>query len=505
MKRIGNFLRLSILAGTLAVLPVHSASAQALEAIGSLAKDAILEQILTSFMSFSLDDAARAGSAILQATNTFKQIKVVNDKVGGLLDFTEELYSGTRAAQNSLQNIQSAVNSFYDLVDQAEQNIMDLKIYSEKGWLTSSEFQTHLNMVKYVINDAGLEVKYMFDFAQGPFAKFGRQSVMDYDKVPATSRKMLDDLDSQERQYREYLSTIDSSDPNNSGLIDNVKKSLSQINEEKNSLLRRSSYYGDFSSSASDGSELIPWWQTDSDGNYVTDADGKYVFDKGNLITGKTVSADGSVDYGKNGVLLGVMKTVEARTEEVRNIASRMQGRTQFLSDQRDLLWERVSNNMAIQSMNHTASMMLPHVSEPKRAPASIVYDGSGLKTNISQEESDREKVERGRKLSGDPSLDEDVAKVIADANDGTSGYNTSLNDTNEEAAKVASEIKLSRNGIFTIIYVLLGIMAIFFGIQVVIKMNKGERQSQDTMFKLLTGTLAAIIIITIFREVLFP
>ncbi len=436
----------------------------------------ILEWINAKLSAFAESNIGQFARSIEQAAQTFSEINVLNTKVGGLLDFTEEMYSGARAAEMSVDNIRGAVNAFYGLTEEAEMAVSELKIYTERGWLTSSEFQQHLLMVKYVVNDAGLEIKYLFNFTQGPLAPVARKATMS--SVPVKANKDISNLNAEKKKLEDLR---DAASEGDKGLY---QANIDALEEKVKTLSSRSSYYGSFDYTDSQGNELNPF--RNEDGTLRKDF----------------LMGEGS----KDGVITGLLKTVESRTEEIRQIAGRMQSRTEFLADQRNLIYDNVNAKAAIKSAEDMIEMMLPH-DTPKSDKDSLwnaYLDNFRSRHQRSDADIEREKVELGRRLTGNSNLDEKTAKTVAEANEGTSFYTTSITERNEDAEAAAQDLKLSTNGIFTIIYVLLGIVAIFFGVQVVIKMNKGEKQSQDTMFKLLTGTLAAIIIITLFREILF-
>lgn len=439
----------------------------------------ILEVINAKLTAFAKSNIGQLANSFRQAAETFSEINILNGRVGGLLDFTQEMYSGARAAEMSMDNIRSAVNAFYGLTGEAEMTVNELKIYTESGWLTSSEFQEHLLMVKYVVNDAGLEIRYLFNFTQGPLAPVARKSVMT-SGIPAKSKTAMDNIGA---RINELQGLSDNAPDDQKGFYQAQIKALT---DEKDALMNRASYYGDFDYTDSQGNEL----------NVFRNEDG-------------TLRKDWLMGEGtKDGVITGLLKTVESRTEEIRQIAGRMQSRTEFLSDQRALLMEDVKRVMSIEASNAMGNVMSPHVVEKDDADSSawkaFAKEFNSRHQAKTDEDARREKIEKGKRIANDPNLTDEQAEYVAELNEGLSGYTTSVTDKNEAAEEASRDLKLSSNGIFTIIYVLLGIMAIFFGVQVVIKMNKGEKQSQDTMFKLLTGTLAAIIIITLFREILF-
>lgn len=434
--------------------------------------DIILEKISAVLNWFAQSNLGQFAKSIDQAVETVSEIRGMDAKIGGLLDFTEEMYSGARAAEMSMDNIRSAVNAFYGLAEEAEGTVNELKIYTERGWLTSSEFQQHLLMVKYVVNDAGLEIRYLFNFTQGPLAPVAREQSMS--SIPVKSEKAQDKLRVQIEDLKAEMKTAPE---NMQGMY---QAQISALQEQYDRLGRRSSYYGDFAYTDSQGNEL----------NVFRNEDG--------TLRNDWLKGEGSTD----GIITGLLKTVEARTEEIRQIAGRMLSRTEFLHDQRNLIWDSVGANLSLDAAEKTAGAFLPHsVTGRNTGPKLPNLQEQNLKTVA---KTMRDTIELARKLTGIEDLDEKTAKLIVKANEGTSYYITSVTEKNEDAEAAARDLHLSSNGIFTIIYVLLGIMAIFFGVQVVIKMNKGEKQSQDTMFKLLTGTLAAIIIITLFREILF-
>lgn len=84
-------------------------------------------------------------------------------------------------------------------------------------------------------------------------------------------------------------------------------------------------------------------------------------------------------------------------------------------------------------------------------------------------------------------SEDEEVVKYEINSDKGT------------EARALTSKLSSSKESILNLVSFIVGILAIIMAIPAYLKVTKGEQQSKDTLYKLIMGTIAIVVIIQVF------